>query len=279
MEFSLRSFTLMLIKFVRLLPASTAVKRESWDDVREVIDLDRRIFKSPLALDFGTKAKIRAAAVVAAGRIDKLIRNCCPNKLSRSFDVAESIDRMSVKKLAIAFIALGSTSEQATAARGRGKKRSKGKGAAVTLGVGLPVPALPQPPNRPAPFCLGRPAPPQPLSRQAPPQPPAAPLARQPPTAPPYGQTDRFAHIIGMPSLEALMSLAESPNAWKQFLPIGLEYCFTAADARRGSVVHAQPVFMQASVNRALQQAKERGSPQALAMRGAAGLMSHNDLL
>ena len=259
-EFSLRSFTPMLIKFVRLLPASTAVKRKSWADAREVIviDLNRRIFKSPLVFDLGTKAKIRAAAVAAAGRINELIRNCRPNKLSRGFDVAESLDRMSVKKLAIAFITFSSTNVQAAAARGEGKKRSKG--AAVTLGVGRPAP--PQPPAKPAPFHLGRPAPPQPLSRQAPPLPPAVPLSGQPPAAPPSDQQDRFANIVGMPSLEALMKLAELPNAWKQFLPIASEYCFTADDARRGSVVHSQPVFMQVSVNRALQQAKERGSPQ-----------------
>jgi len=186
---------------------------------------------------------------------------------------------MSVKKLAIAFIAFSSAIEQAATATawGGGKKRSKW--AAVTLGVGRPAP--PQPPARSAPFRLGRPAPPQPLSRQAPPQPPAAPLSGQPPAALLSGQQDRFANIniVEMPSLEALMKLAELPNAWKQFLPIASEYCFTAADARRGSVVHAQPVFMQVSVNRALQQAKERGSPQALAMRGAAGSMSHDDLL
>jgi len=184
---------------------------------------------------------------------------------------------MSVRKLAIAFIAFSSASEQAATATARGGGKKRSKWAAVTLGVGRPAP--PQPPARPALFRLGRPAPPQPLSRQAPPQPPAAPLPSQPPAAPLSGQQDRFAHIVGMPSLEALMKLAESPNAWKQFLLIASEYCFTAADARRGSVVHAQLVLKQVSVNRALQQAKERGSPQALTMRGAAGSMSHDDLL
>jgi len=76
-----------------------------------------------------------------------------------------------------------------------------------------------------------------------------------------------------------LWSLASSQEAWDKFLPLGAEFCFTAADLQRQRVILQSPQLMLNLLARVFRQAKERGSPEALALRGALGSQDADGLL
>jgi len=253
---SLDSFTSTLGELMSVLPTSAAIGRIGSADAHDLIELASHLFdhrqSQPGLL---SESHMRSAALVAAAKLSMWIEELDPSASKRMLVVAK-----------------GLASPVATS----------------TLAVALEKSCMPPPASRSLASCAGSTAPPSRVQLAVMPfrrntagrsAAPAAVALGSRPAAPAVVAPSVPNGLQPLPSVRMLWSLASLQEAWDKFLPLGAEFCFTVADLQRQRVILQSPQLMLNLLARVFQQAKERGSPEALALRGALGSQDADGLL